>query len=321
MKLFAGYDSGGSKTVCVLADERGRLLGTGRGGPSNYLYCGKERAKESMETSTREAFEKAGLPLTPMEAAYVGSAAIRMNNGAAHIPFFRTCIEAGTVLCESDILPIWYGALRERPTVISIAGTGAITYVCRPERFTRVSGWGPLLGDEGSGYDLGRRALQTACRIFDGREAPDDVFAREIFSFMGAEDPRDLLLLLNQGDIRSKTATAARPVFRLYETGNATAGRLLEQAAEEIALAISAALKAEEGGESLPVVLSGSLLRPEEALFSLVEKKARALGCPVSDFLSPQVHPAAAAAALALCGGGCAGAAETLLQNAKGALL
>ena len=34
MKLFAGYDSGGSKTVCVLADERGRLLGTGRGGPS-----------------------------------------------------------------------------------------------------------------------------------------------------------------------------------------------------------------------------------------------------------------------------------------------
>lgn len=95
--------------------------------------------------------------------------------------------------------------------MISIAGTGAITYVCRPERFTRVSGWGPLLGDEGSGYDLGRRALQTACRIFDGREAPDDVFAREIFSFMGAEDPRDLLLLLNQGDIRSKTATAARP--------------------------------------------------------------------------------------------------------------
>ena len=102
------------------------------------------------------------------------------------------------------------------------------------------------------------------------------------------------------GDIRSKTATAARPVFRLYEAGNATAGRLLEQAAEEIALAISAALKAEAGGEPLPVILSGSLLRPEEALFSLVEKKARALGCPVSDFLFPQVHPAAAAAALAV---------------------
>ena len=66
-----------------------------------------------MKTSTREAFEKAGLPLTPMEAAYVGSAAIRMKNGPRTCPFSApasrpepSCVKAtffpsGTARCAS----------------------------------------------------------------------------------------------------------------------------------------------------------------------------------------------------------------------------
>ena len=41
MKLYAGFDGGGSKTACFLADEQGQLLGQGIGGPSNYLFCGR----------------------------------------------------------------------------------------------------------------------------------------------------------------------------------------------------------------------------------------------------------------------------------------
>ena len=52
MKLFAGYDGGGTKTACVLTDETGRILGSGLGGPSNYLYCGREVAAESVRTAT-----------------------------------------------------------------------------------------------------------------------------------------------------------------------------------------------------------------------------------------------------------------------------
>jgi len=48
MKLYAGFDGGGSKTACCLADETGRLLGIGTGGPSNYLFCGRETAAQSV---------------------------------------------------------------------------------------------------------------------------------------------------------------------------------------------------------------------------------------------------------------------------------
>lgn len=321
MQLFAGYDSGGSKTACVLTDEQGALLGVGLGGPSNFLYCGKERALDSVITSTEAAFSQAGLSLCRLKAAYVGSAAIRMQGGAAHVPFFQSCIDAETVLCESDIFPIWYGAARGEPAAVTIAGTGAITYVCRKERYIRVSGWGPLLGDEGSGYDLGRRALQTAVRMADGREPEDCVFVREMFGLFGVSEPRDLVLLLNQGDIRSKVATAARPVFRLYEQGNRTAGRLLHRSAREIARSVSAALEQDASGEAIPLLLSGSLLRPKEALFSLVKEKLIRSKAPISSFLYPQVHPAAAAAALALVSQNMDEAAEALMQNARGRVL
>ena len=61
MKLYAGFDGGGSKTACFLADEQGQLLGQGIGGPSNYLFCGREVAGKSVRDALDGAFRAAGL--------------------------------------------------------------------------------------------------------------------------------------------------------------------------------------------------------------------------------------------------------------------
>ena len=63
MKLFAGYDGGGTKTACVLTDETGRILGSGVGGPSNYLFCGREAAAQSVRAATEQAENFADLPI------------------------------------------------------------------------------------------------------------------------------------------------------------------------------------------------------------------------------------------------------------------
>ena len=232
MKLFAGYDGGGTKTACVLTDETGRILGSGLGGPSNYLYCGREVAAESVRTATAQAFASAGLPMQQLDTAYMASAAILIQHGDAHVPFFSTCIDADRIICESDIYNIWFGSVRERPAVVSIAGTGAITYICSKDSFLRVSGWGPLLGDEGSGYDLGLRALKLACRMYDGRELSESMFLDGIFQHYGVTTPFELLRKLNQGDTRSIVADAAKAVFSLYAKGSAAAAGLLESCAE-----------------------------------------------------------------------------------------
>jgi len=317
MKYFAGYDGGGTKTACVLTDETGRFLGSGVGGPSNYLYCGKEIAARSVCEATEQAFAAAGLKPVRLEAAYMASAAILIRNGDAHVPFFSTCIDAEKLWCDSDLMPIWFGTAGEKPAVVSIAGTGAITYVCSKDELIRVNGWGTLLGDEGSGYDLGLHAARLAMRMSDKREQPEEDFVRAIFGHYGVTTPRELLYHLHHSDDqRSEVASAAKTVFALYEKGSAAAEKLLRRTADEIALAVLTAVR--EGPlEKYPVIFSGGLVRKESALIPMLREKL--LGQEgVSEMLWPEAHPAAASAALALHMVGSDDAADKLLQNAKG---
>ena len=318
MKLFAGYDGGGTKTACVLTDETGRILGSGLGGPSNYLYCGREVAAESVRTATAKAFADAGLPMQRLDTAYMASAAILIQHGDAHVPFFSTCIDADHVICESDIYNIWFGSVRERPAVITIAGTGAITYICSKEGHLRVSGWGPLLGDEGSGYDLGLRALKLACRMYDGREPEEAAFMNAMFRHYGVSTPGELLRTLNRGDTRSAVAGAAKEVFSLYGQGSAAAAALLESCAAEIELSIRTAIRRDGGSAEYPLILSGGLVREESPLYAMLKSRLLQPGSGISEITALQVHPAVASAALALHHAGLEDAVEDLLEKAKG---
>ena len=318
MKLFAGYDGGGTKTACVLTDETGRILGSGIGGPSNYLYCGREVAAESVRSATAQAFANAGIPQQRLDTAYMASAAILIQHGDAHVPFFSTCIDADHVICESDIYNIWFGSVRERPAVITIAGTGSITYICSKENYLRVGGWGPLLGDEGSGYDLGLRALKLACRMYDGRESEEKAFVDALFGHYELSTPGELLRKLNKGDTRSAVADAAKVVFGLYELGSPTAKALLESCAEEIALTVQTAIRRDGSHAEYPLILSGGLVREDGPLYAMLKDKLLQPGSGISEITALQVHPAVASAALALHEAGLADAVEHLLETAKG---
>lgn len=317
MEIYAGYDGGGTKTACVLTDRNGKYLGFGAGGPSNYLFCGKETAAESVRRATEAAFRNAGLPVQHLKAAYMAGAAIKMQNGAAHVPFFRTCIDAELVVCESDIYPIWYGSVGTQDAVVSIAGTGALTYVCSETGLIRVGGWGPLLGDEGSGYDLGLQALRLSCRMYDGRAASDQAFQRAVFAHYQVETPGELLKKLNSGDTRSAVASVAKIVFQLYKDGNQTAEMLLEHCADEIALAVDTAVSKAETGKQYPLILSGGVVHKESPLYEMLRKRLVRPEGGICEVVSLQIHPAAAAAALALHHSGLEESAKCLMKQAK----
>lgn len=317
MKLYAGYDAGGTKTACVLTDREGRFLGSGIGGPSNYLYCGKEIAAASVREATAQAFEKAGLPPQKVEVAYMASAAILLQHGASHVPFFETCMDADTVVCESDIFPIWFGAVKDAPAIVQIAGTGALTYVCRKEGFHRVSGWGPYLGDEGSGYDLGSHALHLVMRMTDERMEKDAQFYSAIFAHYGVETPFEMVRVLNRGDMRSLVASCAKVVFDLYAQGNRTAKELLEYCADEIALSVETAARAVDPSEPLPLILSGSLVQKTSALIPMLQERLIKSEGRISYIGWPKAHPAVASAALALHHDGNTDAVDALLAYAE----
>lgn len=302
MRLYAGFDGGGSKTACCLCDETGALLGTGLGGSSNYLFERKEEAARAMKGSLAAAFSTAGLALQPLTGAFVGSAAILLGHGDAHLPFFESCIPAAQLYCDSDILPVWFGGTGGKPGVVAIAGTGSIAYGCTEQGFFRVGGWGPQLGDEGSGYDLGHRALQTAARMADGRIPTEPAFLNRILRFYDVKNAHDLIFAVKGENARQKIAACAKAVFELEN--NPVADRLLEETAEELALLCRTAAR-KAGREDLPVILSGGLAAP--ILPRLTQKLPRVALL--------QVSPALSCAALALEKAGHHTAALRLLEE------
>ena len=319
MRLFAGVDGGGTKTACVLSDEKGFVLGRGVGGPSNYLYCGKETASRSVQDALLLAFRDARLAPCRLDTCYIASAAIATFAGEKHVPFFKSCADTSVMLCEGDIYPIRYAAVRDRPAAVTIAGTGAITYVFTENGFHRVGGWGPTLGDEGSGYDIGRTAMRTALRMFDGRETEDSLFYSTLMQEMQTSDARYLVSLIRDKDERSMVASAAKTVCELYETGNPTAQRILKYAADEILLSVKAACMASGLPNKIPLILSGSLVRPERPLYRLLaEGITEAVG--ISELLSVQTEPEFASLALALKHAGLEEASERVLNNRQSSI-
>ncbi len=304
MKLFAGFDGGGTKTTCCLADETGRLLAFGRGGPLNYLFCGKETAAASLADALGSAFAAAAMDPRPLEGVFVSSAAILLGHGDAHKPFFAEHLQSAQLDCDSDILPVWFGGAGEDSAIVAIAGTGSIAYGCSREGFTRVGGWGPLLGDEGSGYDLGRRALQTAARMADGRMEENTAFLSAILRFYAAETPHKLISAVNGADSREKIAACAKVVCELAEGGNPTAESLLAESVGELALLIQTARR-KANGEGWPVVLSGGL---SQVMLPRLQALTKA------DLRHLTVPPAVSAAAIALHRAGLEEAAQRLLK-------
>ena len=314
IRLFAGFDGGGSKTACALADESGRVLGQGEGGPSNYLYCGRETALASMQGALAGAFESAGLAPRTLEAAYVASAAIRTYDGERHKPFFAGCVDAHRLFCEGDIYPIWYAGAREKPAVVSIVGTGAITYLFRGDAYVRVGGWGPLLGDEGSGYDIGLSAIKRALWMYDGRAEMEERFIEAVLEHFEVSEPRQLIGAVKTDDARKHIAALARRVCELSENGSQAASALLDSAAGETLHAVRAALRRDGQSDRLPLILSGGLVAPgapmAQRIARLIEKEDR-----IARVTPIDIKPSFISAALALKKAGLDDAAEALLER------
>ena len=174
-------DGGGTRTTAWVADERGRIVGRSQAGPSNPLKVGLDASQRVMLRAARLAMRQARLSRlrasrtrerrSGIEAVAVGLAGV--DRPQVHRPllaWLRRSVPARFHLLTSDAAIALEAAVGSSPGIIVISGTGSIGYG-RDEsgRVLRAGGWGSLFDDEGSGHDLGRRAVAAALRAADGR--------------------------------------------------------------------------------------------------------------------------------------------------------
>jgi N-acetylglucosamine kinase-like BadF-type ATPase len=166
-------------------------------------------------------------------------------------------LPARTVAVMSDAITSHAGALGGKPGVVLAAGTGAVTVAISADgRFHRVDGWGPWIGDEGSGAWLGCRGLQAAARAHDGR-GPTTVLSEAAARQFGSIGKLVMKLGSDPNPARSMAAFAPA-VAGAARNGDPVAAKLLEAGATALAHSMIAAADAlDTQGPVMGVIVGG----------------------------------------------------------------
>jgi N-acetylglucosamine kinase-like BadF-type ATPase len=254
-----GIDAGGTKTVCLLAREDGSVVGEARAGGANLQAEGELAVEKVLHTVMDEAM--GGRPLD-VAAICLGMAGVdREADGSVIRAIMRRIGAKAQTVVVNDALVALVAAVDEAPGIVVICGTGSIAYG-RSARgvAARSGGWGYLLGDEGSGYWMGCRALQAVARAADGR-GPATALTSMVLARFGVARPSGLIPEIYDRPVRHYVlGQLAREVQQARDEGDAVAARILDEAADElVAAARSVTEQLRMRDESFEFVLAGGV--------------------------------------------------------------
>jgi N-acetylglucosamine kinase-like BadF-type ATPase len=263
MKYIIGMDGGGTKTRCIIADIEGEVLYECTGGPSNFLIIGVMPASKNIFSLLKQCMNKLKISCRDIDILLLGTAgAGRMNDARKFETAFKKYLKEKNIILkkfmvESDAKIALEAAFPGTPGCILIAGTGSIIMGKDSDgNIYRAGGFGRHLGDEGSGYVLGRKALIAAAKEYDGRGTATLItkLLKEKFKINSAED-----LIAEIYHKKFDAASAAPLLLEAAELNDHAALKIIDEEIEELLehiKAMGAKIKIAE----LNVALAGSLL-------------------------------------------------------------
>jgi len=295
--LLLGIDVGGTKAIGRLADERGDVLLETRGPGATLQAGGTVAVEHALRQILLPALRETARRL---DAICLGMAGVDRSEDAATVRAMLARLSRMTsVLVVNDALIALEAGIGSAPGIVIVAGTGSIAYGRDDAgRAARAGGWGYVLGDEGSGYWLGRQALHAVVRAAD-RRGPATSLTSRILSHFGITRPQDLVreVYFHQSQ-PAAIAGLSGLVHDAAVDGDAVATGILDAAAGELAgagLAVAGRL----GLAACPMLLAGGVFRASPMLVSRVVTRVRR-GLPGVNVELLEGEPVAGAVRLAL---------------------
>jgi glucosamine kinase len=288
-----GIDAGATKTVGLLADERGNVIAQARGGGANLQVQGEVQL-EGVFRAILEDLAEVG----PAAALCVGIAGVDRPADEAVVRDVLGRLGFPQARIVNDAVIALAAGSPSRTGIVVLSGTGSIAYGIDVEGgHARAGGFGSLLGDEGSGWWLGNQAIRAVVRASDGR-GPETRLTGMVLQALGIASVEELVPLVYEQHLpRSAVAALADRVERARAQGDSVASELLTRAAHELALAAQAVARKLHFDQPYPVVLAGGVFHACPSLGRLVIDR---LGLPLARPTVLDREPAMGAVSLAL---------------------
>lgn len=234
--LVVGVDGGGTRTRVLLADIHGRPLARVEG-EATALRPGEERQSADIIIAlVHEALATAERSETRPSTVVVGVAGGGQERAAQALwQALASSRLADDVNVVSDAEIALDDAFGDAAGVLLISGTGSSAFArAADSQIERCGGWGPVMGDEGSGAWLGRRALSVITAAHDGRE-PETTLGGAILTALEAESLEALIPWASQAT-PADFAALAPVVAQVASQGDLRANALISLAVEELVL-------------------------------------------------------------------------------------
>jgi N-acetylglucosamine kinase-like BadF-type ATPase len=236
-RLYLGVDGGKSSTTALIGDSSGRVIGYGRGGPSNHVQeaeAGRVKFIRAIKECLVQACQQAHLDYQTVrfQAACLGFSGGPVDKE----PILREVLRCDRMTVTHDALIALSGATNGEPGVVVIAGTGSIAFGRNATGHTaRAGGWGYIFGDEGSGFDITRQALRAALRFEEGW-GPSTVLHEALLYDSNASDANEALHNFYTIDFpRDRIAAMSKLVDKAASAGDPVAAQILDAAAQQLA--------------------------------------------------------------------------------------
>jgi N-acetylglucosamine kinase-like BadF-type ATPase len=297
MKYLIGIDGGGTKTDSAIADLSGKIIHQTTGKPSNFLVVGIEEAVENIFDLIEENLFKLEGDFAHVKQIVIGVAGAGREEDAFLLEkgFKDYSNQEGVhfkgVKVVSDAHIALEGAFPDSAGCILIAGTGSILFGKDDKGVIhRVGGFGRLIGDEGSGYSIGRKALNAVSKASDGRG--EETLISEL---LNAKMNSGLSTSIINRVYKEKldVASVAKIVIEAAEEGDAIAEDILDEEADELVLHIKSLINKIQTN-NLNVAFSGSLIDNKNFYSDLLKQKIKST-LPNIKVVKPALPPVSGA--------------------------
>lgn len=299
-KIYIGVDSGGTKTIASAVTASGQFLGIGYGGPTNAYFVSEDDAISAMRVAVAAALgvpSSDPIPLPQVQVVYLSAPGFTPD--AAERALRDLCPNA-VIKVEGDAPAAFRAAIPRGDGIVVLSGTGSFGAALWKGTWLTNGGWGPLLGDEGSGYWIGLQALRAVALAADGRgpkTALQEVFRRALHYSFDIE----LRRFAYKRDLnRQRISALTILVMQAARDGDPIAHSILVEAGKELAkLGANLAERLEVGKSPVPVSLVGGVARTNSPVVISFQESIETT-IPNAHYGAPRFEPWVGALILAL---------------------
>lgn len=240
--MIMGIDCGGTKTHAIVIDFDGNILGEGWGGPSNPNSSPIDVVRDSIKTAVSQAVNNT--KIASIRVVCVSTAGTLGGTTSILIEILREIIPEAEIIVKRDYEVAHMACFFFSPGVVFIAGTGSVAYgVNKNGKSVKIGGWGHLVGDEGSGYWVGKEGVRAALRAYDGR-GENTKLKEYLIQYLGVSTPDKIISkIYSSKNPKTLLGNFAPYVAKAATENDAVATKIIRKTVDEIVLAYKVAVR------------------------------------------------------------------------------